>query len=296
MDFQIVLNKRAELAETPFWDDKTNTLYWTDLFTGVVHRFDPETGTDEEFETGKQIGCAIPCTSGKVLCVLEDGLYKLDPDDGSLELLLAVEADRTDFRFNDAGCDAVGRVFISSTSNYFGTPDFRPDMTGSFYMVDKDLSIKTIVPEMVHYNGICFSKDNKTMYVVDSFNFSILAFPYDLEVGPTGEPVTLIEVPREYFSIDGLVIDEEEQLYLTTWSGWLLKYDSASGKLVEATEIECPYVSCPGFGGADRKDLYLTTSIWGYGEAELEKYPAAGGILRTRTEVPGRVDYYYQDL
>jgi len=296
MNFQTVINKRAELAETPFWDDKTNSLYWTDLFTGFVHRFDPATGADEEFGTGKQIGCAIPCTSGKVLCVLEDGLYKLDPSDGSLDLLLAVEEDRTDYRFNDAGCDAKGRLFISSTSKYYGTPDFKPEMKGSFYMVEKNLNIKTIVPEIEHYNGICFSKDNKTMYVVDSYNLTVLAFPYDPDKGPAGEPEILVKVPDEYFAIDGLAIDEAEQLYLATWSGWLLKYDSASGEQKDRIEMPCPYISCPGFGGADRKDLYITTSVWGYGEAELEKYPDAGGILLTRTEVPGRIDYYYQDL
>jgi sugar lactone lactonase YvrE len=295
MEFEIVLNKRAELAETPFWDDKTNSLYWTDLFKGDVHRFDPATGNDEEFATGKQIGCAIPCRSGKVLCVLEDGLYKLDPNDGAVDLLLAVEADRQDFRFNDAGCDAAGRVFISSTSNHYGTPEFKPEMKGSFYMVEKDLSVEVIVPEMEHYNGICFTEDGRTMYVVDSFNFAILAFPYDLAVGPTGKPETAVKVPEEYFAIDGLAMDESGSLYLATWSGWLLKYDPVSGALLERFQMGCPYVSCPGFGGADRKDLYITTSAWGYGSAELDRYPDAGGIYRARTDVPGRIDYYYPD-
>ena len=295
MIFQTVLNKRAELAETPFWDDKTGCLYWTDLFKGTVHRFDPASGRDEEFATGKQIGCAIPCTSGKVLCVLEDGLYKLDPGNGELTLLLEVEKDRADFRFNDAGCDAAGRVFISSTAKCYGTPEFKPGMKGSFYMVDKDLSVKTIIPEMEHYNGICFSKDNKTMYVVDSYNFAILAFPYDVAAGHAGDPIPLVKVPEEYFAIDGLAIDEAENLYLATWSGWLLKYDPATGELTERVKTGCPFISCPGFGGADRKDLYLTTSIWGYGPAELEQYPDAGGIYRTRTETPGRVDYYFRD-
>ena len=295
MDFQVVLNKRAVLAETPFWDDKTGCLYWTDLFCGDVHKFDPLTGEDAVFATGKQIGCAIPCTSSKVLCVLEDGLYKLDPENGDLSLHLAVEADRTDFRFNDAGCDAEGRVFISSTANCYGTPDYKPEMKGSFYMVDKDLSIKTIVPEMEHYNGICFSKDNKTMYVVDSYKFAILAFPYDLAKGPAGGPETAVEIPKEYFAIDGLAIDEEEMLYLATWSGWILKYKPFTGELVERIQMSCPYISCAGFGGVDRKDLYVTSSAWGYEQAELDQYPDAGGIYRGRTEVAGRIDYYYQD-
>jgi len=295
MNFETVLNKRAELAETPFWDDKTNSLYWTDLFAGVVHRFDPETGADEEFATGKQIGCAIPCASGQVLCVLEDGLYKLDPGNGAVNPLLAVEEDREEFRFNDAGCDAEGRVFISSTAKCYGSKDFKPEMKGSFYMVDKDLSVEVITPGIEHYNGICFTKDNKTMYVVDSYNFAILAFPYDGAKGPAGKPETAVKIPKEYFAIDGLAIDEEENLYLAVWSGWLLKYDPAAGKLIERTQMSCPFISCPGFGGADRKDLYVTTSVWGYGQAELDQYPAAGGILRARAETPGRIDYYYKD-
>ena len=295
MIFKTVLNKRAELAETPFWDDKTGCLYWTDLFCGAVHKFDPITGEDVEFATGKQIGCAIPCTSGKVLCVLEDGLYKLDPGNGALDLFLAVEADRTDFRFNDAGCDAEGRLFISSTANCYGTPDYKPEMKGSFYMVNKDLTVETIVPEMEHYNGICFSKDNKTMYVVDSYNFSILAFPYDIARGPVGKPEIAVNVPKEYFALDGLVIDEEEKLYLATWSGWLLKYDPVKGDLIDSIQMNCPYISCLSFGGVDRKDLYVTTSTWGYGQAELDQYPDAGGIYHGRTEIPGRIDFYFQD-
>ena len=295
MIFQTVLNKRAELAETPFWDDKTGKLYWTDLFAGVVHRYDPESGADEEFPTGKQIGCAIPCTSGKVLCVLEDGLYKLDPDTGALDLFLAVEAERTDFRFNDAGCDAEGRVFISSTSKCYGGPEFKPDMKGSFYMVDKAMNIEVITPEIEHYNGICFSKDNKTMYVVDSYNFAILAFPYDLGTGPVGKPETAMKIPKEYFAIDGLAIDEAENLYLATWSGWILKYTPGAGELIERIQMGCPFISCPGFGGADRKDLYVTTSVWGYGQAELDQYPDAGGIYLARAEEPGRIDYYFKD-
>jgi len=209
--------------------------------------------------------------------------------------MLAVEEDRTDYRFNDAGCDARGRLFISSTANCYGSPDFKPEMKGSFYMVDNDLNLKVIVPEMEHYNGICFTKDNKTMFVVDSYNFAILAFPYDLDAGPAGDPEVFIKVPEEYFAIDGLAIDEEENLFLSTWSGWLLKYDSSTGQLIGRFEMSCPYTSCPGFGGVDRKDLYVTTSTWGYGQAELDQYPDAGGIFRARTDVPGRIDYYFQD-
>ena len=295
MEFQVVLNKKAELAETPFWDSRSRRLVWTDLMAGKVHIFHPETGDDVEFDTGKMIGCAIPCTSGKILCVLEDGLYKLDPVSGALDLILAVEAERKEFRFNDAGCDAMGRVLISSTAKCYGTPDYMPDMKGSFYMVDTDLSLKKVVDEMEHYNGIVFSGDNRAMYVVDSYNKRVLAFDYDIEKGIASGMRTAFDIPDEFFAPDGMAMDEEENVYITFWNGWLTKWDPKEGRLLEKIAMGCPYITCPAFAGDDRRDLYITTSTWGYGRDDFKKFPDAGGIYKTRVVVPGRIDYYYRD-
>jgi sugar lactone lactonase YvrE len=295
MEFEVVVNKKAELAETPFWDTKSKRLVWTDLMAGKVHLFDPASGKDTAYDTGKMIGCAIPCTSGKVLCVLEDGLYKLDTQTGGLELLLAVEADRPAYRFNDAGCDAMGRVLISSTAKCYGTPEFTTDMKGSFYLVDTDLSIKKIVDQMEHYNGIVFTKDNKTMYVVDSYNKKVVAFDYDVQKGKASNMRTAFCVPDKYFSPDGMAIDEEENVYITFWNGWMTKWNPQKGELLEEISMGCPFITCPGFGGDDRKDLYIATSTWGYKQEDFEKYPDAGGIYRTRVAVPGRIDYYFKD-
>lgn len=295
MEFEVVINKKAELAETPFWDTMSGRLVWTDLMAGKVHIFDPAGGGDIEFDTGKMIGCAIPCTSGKILCVLEDGLYKLDAQSGELALLLAVEADRPEYRFNDAGCDAFGRVFISSTAKCYGTPLYSPDMKGSFYLIDTDLSIKKIVDQMEHYNGIVFTGDNKTMYVVDSYNKKVLAFDYELAEGAAFNMRTAFQVPDEFFAPDGLAIDEDENVYLTFWNGWLTKWNPKTGELLEKTAMGCPFITCPGFGGEDRKDLYIATSTWGYTEQDFLNYPDAGGIYRTRVKVPGRIDHYFRD-
>lgn len=295
MEFKVVINKKAELAETPFWDTKSKKLIWTDLMAGKVHLFDPATEEDTEFNTGKMIGCAIPCTSGKVLCVLEDGLYKLDTQTGDLKLLLSVESDRKDYRFNDAGCDAMGRVLISSTAKCYGTPAYSPDMKGSFYLVETDLTITKIVDKMEHYNGIVFTRDNKIMYVVDSYNKKVLAFDYDLVKGIASNMRTAFSVPDDFFALDGMAIDQEENVYITFWNGWLTKWNPETGELLEKIKMDCPFITCPGFGGEDLRDLYLTTSTWGYTEEDFDKYPDAGGIYKTRVSVPGRLDYYFKD-
>ncbi len=61
--FDLVIDARVELAETPIWDSRIDKLYWTDLFNGTIHRYDAVTGCDETVETHSFIGSAIPCTS-----------------------------------------------------------------------------------------------------------------------------------------------------------------------------------------------------------------------------------------
>ena len=42
-----------------------------------------------------------------------------------------------------------------------------------------------------------------------------------------------------------------------------------------------------GFGGADLKTMFITTSRQGRSEAELAQYPGAGGVWAMRGEVAG---------
>ena len=72
MKFNLVINSNIELAETPVWDDRLQKLYWTDLFSGDVHLFDPATGEDKFWKTNKIIGSAIPCEQlGKVFVMAQ---------------------------------------------------------------------------------------------------------------------------------------------------------------------------------------------------------------------------------
>ena len=61
MRFELIIDSRCSIAETPIWDERIGKWYWTDLFTGDVHRYDPISGADESFPTGGIIGSAIPC-------------------------------------------------------------------------------------------------------------------------------------------------------------------------------------------------------------------------------------------
>jgi sugar lactone lactonase YvrE len=293
MDFRLVIDAGATIAETPVWDSRVKKLYWTELFTGIVHRYDPLTGTDECFKTlDSPIGSAVPSSDpGKLLVALDSGLYLLDLSGGILDLVANPEPGRPQNCFNDVRVDAAGRIIGSTTAKIYGMPGYTPDMTGNFYLVDTDGSVKILGENIVHYNGIVWNGANTRMFVVDSFNEKLLAWKYDLAKGPLGDPETALDL-GEFGNPDGISIDTEDNLYICHWTGKISVWDKYL-KLKESISFPVPFVCCGGFGGEDLSDFYVATAVWDYTPEEASKHPGAGGIFVAKNSIRGVPDHYY---
>lgn len=293
MDFELILDGRVELAETPIWDSRIGKLYWTDLFAGVVHQFDPESGDCLTFGGGGLIGSAVPCMdSGKLLCALDTGIYLLDMKDGSRELVADPNNGNAQNRYNDTRVDKAGRIFTSTVSKKYGTEEYEPDMLGDFYMIDRDGTVKIICEGINQFNGIVWNKDNTKMFVIDTYHERLLEYPYDLELGPIGEGREVLSFKGVQGMPDGMSIDIEDRLYICHWTGKISVWDH-SYTHIEDIPVPVEYACCTGFGGEDMTDLYVATSKYCYGPKELEKNPGAGGIFKGKVSVPGRADNYY---
>jgi len=293
MEFKLDINANVELAETPIWDNRIKKLYWTDLFTGDVHQFDPITKEDNVFKTNKLIGSAIPCEQlGKVMCALEDGMYLLDLVSGDLSLIVRPEDNEAN-RFNDTRCDAEGRIFTSSVSKLYGTDEYKEDMLGAFYMIDTDKSVKKIVDGINQYNAIVWNKDNTIMYVIDTYNETLIAFEYDIRKGPISEPKVVIDFKDKQGMPDGMSIDEEDNLYICHWSKKISVW-SSDYELKTEYDFPVEYVCCGGFSGDDKQDFYVATSKYCYGPEELANNVGAGGIFIARSKIKGCFDNFYK--
>ena len=56
-DIECVFDAHALLGESTYWDPKTNVLWWIDIFSKAVHRFDPRTKRDDTFFVPDYLGC-----------------------------------------------------------------------------------------------------------------------------------------------------------------------------------------------------------------------------------------------
>lgn len=290
MDFKLIVDASVILAETPIWDERAG-LYWTDLFAGTIHCFDPRTGEATKVETNELIGSAVPCeTEGKVMAMLESGLYVVDMKTGEKELVVNPEPNRDENRFNDSRCDAKGRVFASSVAKAYGTDEYTPDMLGNFYMIDTDNTVTTLVEGINQYNAIVFDAKNENMFVIDTYNQTLIRFAYDLEKGP----ISAGEVVIKFDDMpDGMSIDTEDNLYVCHWNGNITVWNSKL-ELVEKIEFPVSNVCCGGFAGEDMKDYYVATSKYGQDDTHEDVKKGAGGIFVAKSNVAGRKDYYYK--
>lgn len=288
----MVLDAGVVLAETPIWDNRIKKLYWTDLFQGTIHCFDPQTKKEICVETNGLIGSAIPCkTVGKVIAVIDTGIYMVDMETGTMDFIVNPEPNQEGNRFNDARCDARGRIFVSSVSKLYGTDEYQPDMLGAFYMVDTDNTVTKLADGINQYNAIVFNKANTYMYVVDTYNQKLLRFAYDLEKGATGkaeEVISFTEMP------DGMSIDSEDNLYVCHWSGKITVWSTKDYSLIKTIKFPVTNVCCGGFGGSNKKDFYVATSKYGQADNHPDIKAGAGGLFCFQNDIEGRYDYFYQ--
>lgn len=293
MNFELVIDAGVVLAETPIWDSRIGKLYWTDLFTGDVHRYDPTTQGQTVFATGGMIGSAIPCQrQDKLLVTIESGIYLLDQTSGALDSIADPNNGNEKNRYNDTRVDAAGRIFGSTVSKLYGSEDYKPSMLGKFFMVDTDGTVTTVVDNINQYNAICWNRANSKMFVVDTYNQKLLSFDYELTKGPVGDPKEVISFD-ELGMPDGMCIDVDDNLYIFHWTGKISVWNQ-NMELVEVVNFPVEQVCCGGFGGADMKDLYVATARYGYGSGELEKNPGAGGIFVSRCSHAGAPEHFYK--
>ena len=53
----IAVSAPARLGEGLVWDMEDARLWWVDIKSGLIHRFDPASGQNDAFNFGEPVGC-----------------------------------------------------------------------------------------------------------------------------------------------------------------------------------------------------------------------------------------------
>jgi sugar lactone lactonase YvrE len=280
---ELVLDAHADLGEGPLWDARTGELLWVDIMAGLVHRFDPASGTNRTFDAGQPVSAVVPRTIGGYALAVRDG-FAVTSDRGGVILVAAVEADRRETRMNDGACDSRGRFWAGTMHLDCVT------CVGSLYRLDATGEVQVMCGEVTISNGIAWSPDDAVMYYVDTPTLGIDAFDYEPETGVIAGRRQVATIEDGAGSPDGLVVDAEGCIWVALWEGWGVRRYAPDGTHLGTVEVPASRVTKPAFGGEGLTDLYVTTAA---PEEPDPAQPHAGGLFRARPGVRGLPTYAF---
>jgi gluconolactonase len=173
---------------------------------------------------------------------------------------------------NDLVFDLEGNVYF--TDPMYNAPMPLPQEKTCVYFASKDGSqVKRLVDDLPNPNGILLSTDAKTLYVLPSGQSEMMAYPIESPgvIGAGRVFATLQPAPgrggrrgrggQNAGGADGGTLDTNGNLYITSGSGVQI-FNKEGRFLGRITLPEVP--ANVGFGGPDRKTLYMTarTSLY----------------------------------
>ncbi len=281
LSVELALAACAEVGEGPVWDDSTGTLLWVDIPRGLVHRFDPATGSDTAHSIGQAVGAVATRKHGGLVLALREGFGLLDEDGGRFRLVCGVERDLTGSRMNDGKCDSAGRFWAGTMAI-----DLRA-AAGTLYRLDIDHSVEPILSGLTISNGLAWSLDDQTMYFVDSATNGIDAFDYEAERGSIRNRRRIVQIPAADGMPDGLTIDTDGCLWVALWGGGAVRRFGPDGTLLAVAELPVAQVTSCAFGGERLDELYVTTASNGLSPEERRSQPQAGDLFRIQPGVRG---------
>jgi D-xylonolactonase len=275
MEPELIADYQCVVGEGPLWHPQEQKLYWCDILTGRMFRYDPQTGTHEQFYSGDVVGGFTFQDDGALLLFMARGAVKIWRD-GTLETILDEIPDERETRFNDVFADPKGRVFC-------GTMPTQARL-GRLYRLDPDRTLTLLLEGIRTSNGMGLTLDHKQMYYTDSGAKQIYLFDYDEATGAISNQRVFVNTTGEEGVPDGMTVDAAGNVWSARWDGGRLTQYSPEGKELQRIHFPAKKVSSVIFGGPDYRDMYVTTAG---GDKKAENGPGAGALFRVRAGIQG---------
>ena len=274
---ELIVDARCELGEAPLWDHRQEVVVWVDILSGELHRWSPATRRHQMlYRADQPIGTVALHDEGYLLAA-GTSLVVWRPD-GSIRRLATVTGELPDHRFNDGAVDPQGRFLAGTVGPTEDTP------TGRLHRLERDGTTTVLLDGLTLSNGIDFSADGSTMYLVDSPTRCVQVFDYGDTVSRRGSLAVTggDELP------DGMCLDADEHLWVAYFEGRRLVRYTPAGSADRVVELPVSQVTSCCFGDVTLDTLYISTARENFSPQRRSAEPAAGSLFRVRTGHRGR--------
>jgi D-xylonolactonase len=281
-----VLDAGFKLGEGALWDAQRQVVWFVDIKRHRLWHLDPATGSNAFATAPDQIGWALPADSGSaegglLLCGLKDGLYTFDPTTQAFAKLMDVPGEPAHNRLNDACTDPWGRVWFGSMDDSEG------QASGRFYMFDRGTITPAGPSGIPITNGPAVSAQGDRIYFTDTLAQTIMVADLSPEgLGEAREFVSTGAIWPDAYP-DGPVVDAEDHVWTSMYTGSRVARFSPDGKLVAEVEFTAQNITKMAFGGADLRTAYVTTASKDQAGLPDPAFPDGGFLLAFDAPVAG---------
>lgn len=280
-----VTAEQTLLGEGARWDERRGELLRVDILAGRVFR--DRVGDDGALlpvgvhEVPGTVGAVAPIDGDDDGWILAAGrgFVHLRPD-GSLRTILADVAD-VGTRMNDAACDPQGRFWAGTLA------DDHHEGGGALYRLDRSGHVEVVLRDLTISNGLGWSPDGRTMYLIDSGPRVVHAFAFDGDEGTISDGRVLVTVPEDVGSPDGMTVDASGDLWVAIYGGGRVHRYAPDGALREVLTVPADESTCCAFAGPGLHRLYVTTATENWTDEQRRADPAAGLVYRFETDATG---------
>jgi gluconolactonase len=267
---EAVLERPHGLLEAPRFGEGGELIY-SDVIAGGLWAATPEGGVRGLLGKRRGIGGALAHADGGWV-VSGRSVVHLAADGSERELLGGGDGVAG---FNDLGSTPEGGLLAGALCfRALAGEEPRP---GRLIELTPDGEERVLSEEVTWPNGIGCSADGGTVYMSDYARQAVLAVSRGAKAG--GATEVFASSPRG--SADGLALDSEGGVWIALGEGGGVARFDPEGSLAELVELPAGFVSSLCFGGADMRDVLITT-------ADNERRPELGGtLLLARSGVAG---------
>ena len=276
--------EQTQLGEGIRWDGRRGELLAVDILAGRVAR-----GLLRNDGLIERVGVyQLPETVGMVAPIQGDDGWVLGAGRGFVHLALdgtqrtIAQVAPAGTRMNDGACDPQGRFWggtLADDHHTGGAALYRLDRTGQTEVMLEGLTIS---------NGIGWSPDGRTMYLVDSGPRVVHAFTFDGDRGTISAGRVLVTVPEDIGAPDGMTVDAAGDLWVAIYGGGRVNHYAPDGSLREVYPIPARECTCCAFGGPGLHQLFVTTATEGWTDKQRRSDLDAGLVYRVDTDATGR--------
>jgi sugar lactone lactonase YvrE len=284
---ELAVELDCDLGEGPFWDDAKQELYFVDITNKQIKIFSPSDSSVRTIQFSQEVSAVFLDQNSELTVAARDGVFAASQD-GTLKTLLApIEPEDTSIRTNDAKCDITGRMWVGTMAF-----DFTPGVAALFSLDSKGL--KEVVPVLTIANGMGWSRDQKSMYFIDSPTGRVDIFDCDLQSGELKNRRPFITFDVTGGIPDGLTTDEDGGIWVAFFGGGEVRRFDPSGELTHVVTLPVKQVTSCCFGGKDMSELFITTARYAMNSESLAREPLAGSLFKLSTTFKGSKSHRYE--